>query len=65
MALSNEEGYSVRDSERGDAADWDWPSESPAEPAGSEPDAHAERQRPKRWSTEEKARIVRESFTRL
>ena len=58
----HEEGYPVQDSERRDPADWDWPSESPAEPTGSEPDARAARRRPKRWSTEEKARIVRESF---
>ena len=58
----HEEGHPVQDSERSDPADWDWPSESPAEPMGSEPDARAARRRPKRWSTEEKARIVRESF---
>ena len=60
----HEEGHPVQESERGDPADWDWPSESPAEPTVPEPDVHArsERQRPKRWSTEEKARIVRESF---
>ena len=33
----------MQDSERGKPADWDWPSETPAEPTGSEPDAHAAR----------------------
>ena len=36
--------------------------ESPAEPTGSHPNAAAERLPRQRWSAEEKARIVRESF---
>ena len=51
------------DRERGDLAEWDFPNEYAAEPI-SEPisEPSAERPPPRRWSTEEKARIVRESF---
>ena len=52
----------MQDSERSDGADWDWPNESPGEPAGSDPDVSAERQPQRRWSAEQKAQIVRESF---
>ena len=47
--------------ERSDGADWDWPNTPPAEP-DSEPEASAEPQSAQRWSADEKARIVRESF---
>ena len=53
----------MQDLERRDEADWDWPNGSPTEAAGSQPDVSAERQpQRRRWSAEEKARIVRESF---
>ena len=53
----------MQDSERSDGADWDWPNESPGEPAGSDPDVSGpERQPQRRWSAEQKAQIVRESF---
>ena len=57
----------MQDSERGPGADWDWLNAPSAEP-GSKPDADAdpepcaEREPAQRWSAEEKARIVRESF---
>ena len=51
----------MQDIERSDGADWDWPGTPPAEP-GSEPEASAEPQSSQRWSADEKARIVRESF---
>ena len=41
----------MQDTERSDGADWDWPNAPPAE---QEPAP--------RWSADEKARIVRESF---
>ena len=56
-----EGGQPLQDIERGDGADWDWPSTPAAEP-GSEPGASAEPQAPQRWGADEKARIVRESF---
>ena len=52
----------MQESERSDGADWDWPNESPGEPAGSDPDVSAGRQPQRRWSAEQKAQIVRESF---
>ena len=53
----------MRDTERSDGADWDWPNAPPAEPAGSDPDvSDPERQPQRRWSAEQKAQIVRESF---
>ena len=52
----------MQGSERSDEADWDWPNESPTEAAGSEPDVSAERRSRRRWSAEQKAQIVRESF---
>ena len=52
----------MQDSERSDGADGDWPNESSTEAAGSEPDVSAERQAQRRWSAEQKAQIVRESF---
>ena len=52
----------MQDSERSDGADWDWPNEAPGESAGSDPDVSAERQPQRRWSAEQKAQIVRESF---
>ena len=52
----------MQDSERSDGADWDWPNESPGEPAGSDPDVSAEHRPRRRWSAEQKAQIVRESF---
>ena len=52
----------MHDTERSDGADWDWPNAPRAEPAGSEPDVSAERQPQRRWSAEQKAQIVRESF---
>ncbi len=51
----------MQDIERSDGADWDWPNTSPAE-AGPDPEASAEPQARQRWSADEKARIVRESF---
>ena len=51
----------MQDIERSDGADWDWPNTPPAEPV-SEPEASAEPQSSQRWSADEKARIVRESF---
>ena len=53
----------MQDTERSDGADWDWPNAPPAEPAGSDPDvSDPERQAQRRWSAEQKAQIVRESF---
>ena len=52
----------MQDSERSDGADWDWPNESPGESAGSDPDVSAEPRPRRRWSAEQKAQIVRESF---
>ena len=54
----------MQDIERSDGADWDWPNTPPAEPGdgGSDPEASAEPQAAQRWSADEKARIVRESF---
>ena len=51
----------MQDIERSAAADWDWPNTPPAEP-GSDSEASAEPQGRQRWSADEKARIVRESF---
>ncbi len=51
----------MEDIDRSDGADWDWPNLLSVEPA-SEPEASVEPQVPQRWSAEEKARIVRESF---
>ncbi len=51
----------MQDIERSDGADWDWPNTPPAEP-GPDPEASAEPQARQRWSADEKARIVRESF---
>ena len=51
----------MQDIERSDGADWDWPNTPPAEP-GSDAEASAEPQASQRWSADEKARIVRESF---
>ena len=51
----------MQDIERRDGADWDWSNTPPAEP-GSDPEASAEPQASQRWSADEKARIVRESF---
>ena len=49
------------DSERGDPSGWDFLSEFSAAP-GSDPEPSGERPARRRWSAEEKARIVRESF---
>ena len=49
------------DGERGDLADWDLANEVGADP-GCEPEPSAEGRSRRRWSAEEKARIVRESF---
>ena len=61
----------MQETERGPGADWDWLNARSAEPgsdsdADTDPDADpgpcAEREPGQRWSAEEKARIVRESF---
>ena len=53
----------MQDTERSDGADWDWPNAPPGEPAGSDPDvSDPQRQPQRRWSAEQKAQIVRESF---
>ena len=51
------------DRDRDDLADWDFLNEFAAESVSRpDPEPPAERPPPRRWSTEEKARIVRESF---
>ncbi|MDD9991283.1 MAG: transposase [Rhodospirillales bacterium] len=51
------------DRDRDDLADWDFLNEFAAEPISRpDPEPPTERPPPRRWSTEEKARIVRESF---
>ena len=52
----------MQDSERSDEADGDGPNESSTEAAVSEPGVSAQRQAQRRWSAEQKAQIVRESF---
>ena len=52
----------MSDRERGDPADWDFLNEFAAEPISRPDPAPPAEPPPRRWSTEEKARIVRESF---
>ena len=49
-------------SERSDGTNFDRLNESSAEPAGSDPAVSGEREAQRRWSAEERMRIVRESF---
>ena len=51
----------MQDLERRDPAARDWPGDPPDE-AGSDPEVSAEHQAQRRWSAEQKAQIVRESF---
>ena len=51
----------MQDLERRDPADRDWPGDPPDE-AGPDPEVSTEHQAQRRWSTEQKAQIVRESF---
>ena len=51
----------MQDLERRDPADRDWPGDPPDE-AGRDPEVSTEHQPQRRWSTEQKAQIVRESF---
>ena len=51
----------MQDLERRDPADRDWPGDPPDE-AGPDPEVSTEHQPQRRWSTEQKAQIVRESF---
>ena len=51
----------MQDSERTDLADRDWLGDPPDE-AGADPDVSAEHRPRRRWSAEQKAQIVRESF---
>ena len=51
----------MQDCERTDLADRDWLSAPPDE-AGPDPDASAEHRPRRRWSAEQNAQIVRESF---
>ena len=51
----------MQDFERRDPADRDWPGDSPDE-AGSDPEVSTEHKPPRRWSAEQKAQTVRESF---
>ena len=51
----------MQDLERRDPAGRDWPGDPPDE-AGPEGEVSAEHQPPRRWSAEQKAQIVRESF---
>ena len=51
----------MQDIERRDLADRDWPGD-PRDEAGPGPDVSAEPRPRRRWSAEQKARIVRESF---
>ena len=51
----------MQDIERGDLADRDWPGERLDE-AGPGADVSAEPRPRRRWSAEQKARVVRESF---
>ena len=51
----------MQDLERRDPADRDWPGDPPDE-AGPDPEGSAEHQARRRWSAEQKAQIVRESF---
>ena len=51
----------MQDFERRDPADRDWPGDPPDE-AGPDPEVSTEHQPPRRWSAEQKAQIVRESF---
>ena len=51
----------MQDLERRDPADRDWPGDPPDE-ARPDPDVSAEHRPRRRWSAEQKAQIVRESF---
>ena len=51
----------MQDLERRDPAARDWPGDPPDE-AGPDPEVSAEHQAQRRWSAEQKAQIVRESF---
>jgi len=51
----------MQDLERRDPADRDWPGDPPDE-AGPDPEVSTEHRAQRRWSTEQKAQIVRESF---
>ena len=51
----------MQDIERRDPADRDWPGDRPDE-ARPDPGVSTEHQPQRRWSTEQKAQIVRESF---
>ena len=51
----------MQDLERRDPADRDWPGDPPDE-AGPDPGVSAEHRPRRRWSAEQKAQIVRESF---
>ena len=51
----------MQDIERRDPTDRDWPGDPPDE-AGPDPEGSTEPQPQRRWSTEQKAQIVRESF---
>ena len=51
----------MQDFERRDPADRDWPGD-PRDEAGPDPEVSTEHQPLRRWSVEQKAQIVRESF---
>ncbi len=57
----HEEGQPMQDLERRDPAERDWPGNPPDE-AGADSEVSTEHQPPRRWSAEQKAQIVRESF---
>ena len=52
----------MQECERSEGTDWEGLNESRAEPWGSDPDASGEHRPKRRWSAEQKAQIVRESF---
>ena len=51
----------MQDFERTDPGERDWPGD-PRDEAGPDPEVSTEHQPPRRWSTEQKAQIVRESI---